>query len=56
LFGIGTARSLQGQGGLADALHVVLFNTLAALERLLMPTPRTGRQKPTANCPLALAA
>jgi transposase len=56
LFGIGTARSLQGQGGLADALHVVLFNTLAALERLLMPTPHSGRQKPTISHPLALAA
>jgi transposase len=56
LFGIGTARSLQGNGGLADALHVVLFNTLAALERLLTPTPPTGRQKSTINQPLALAA
>ena len=56
LFGIGTARSLQGEGGLADDLYVVLFNARTALERLLTPTPRTGRQKPTANCPLALAA
>jgi Transposase domain (DUF772)/Transposase DDE domain len=45
LFGIGTARSLQGEGGLADDLHVVLFNTLAALEHLLTPMPRTGREK-----------
>jgi hypothetical protein len=28
LFGIGTARSLQGEGGLADDLYLVLFNTL----------------------------
>ena len=56
LFGIGTARSLQGEGGLADNLYVVLFNTLAALERLLTPTTRTNQQKPTANQPLALAA
>jgi transposase len=56
LFGIGTARSLQGEGGLADNLYVVLFNTLAALERLLTPTTRPGQQKPTANHPLALAA
>jgi transposase len=56
LFGIGSARSLQGQGGLADDLQVVLFNTLAALERLLTPTPRTGRQKSTVKQPLALAA
>jgi transposase len=56
LFGIGTARSLQGEGGLADDLYVALFNTLAALERLLTPTTRTNQQKPTANHPLALAA
>ena len=56
LFGIGTARSLQGEGGLADDLYLVLFNTLAALERLLTLVPRTERQKPTANQPLALAA
>jgi len=56
LFAIGTARSLQGEGGLADALHVVLFNTLAAIERLLTPNPRTSRQKSTINQPLALAA
>ena len=56
LFGIGTARSLQGEGGLADDLYVALFNALAALARLLTPTPRSDRQKPTANCPLALAA
>ena len=56
LFGIGTARSLQGEGALADNLQVVLFNTLAALKRLLTPTPCTHRQKTTANHPLALAA
>ena len=49
LFGIGTARSLQGEGGLADALHLVLFNTLAALERLLTPrrAPNGKNQPPT---------
>jgi transposase len=56
LFGIGTARSLQGEGGLADDLYLVLFNALDALERLLTPTTRTNRQKSTANHPLALAA
>ena len=56
LFGIGTARSLQGEGGLADDLYFAPLNALAALERLLTPTPRTGQQKPTANYPLALAA
>jgi phosphotransferase system glucose/maltose/N-acetylglucosamine-specific IIC component len=56
LFGIGTARSLQGEGGLADALYFALLNALTALERLLTPTPRSNRQKPTASHPLALAA
>jgi transposase len=56
LFGIGTARSLQGEGGLADDLYLVLFNTRTALERLLTPTPRTDRQQSAANQPLALAA
>ena len=56
LFGIGTARSLQGEGSLADNLYVALFNTLAALERLLTSIPRADRQKPTTQQPLALAA
>lgn len=56
LFGIGTARSLQGASGLADDLYLALLNALTALERLLTPTPRSNRQKPTANHPLALAA
>jgi transposase len=49
LCGIGTARSLQGEGGLADDLYLVLFNALTAFERLLTPTTRTNQQKPTAN-------
>ena len=56
LFGIGTARSLQAAGGLAEELYSALFNTLTALKRLLTPTPRSDRQKPTINQPLALAA
>ena len=56
LFGIGTARSLQGEGGLADDLYSALLNALTALERLLTPAPRTNRQKPTTQQPLALAA
>ena len=56
LLGIGTARSLQGEGGLADNLYVALFNTLAALERLLTPTPGANQQKLTAKPSLALAA
>ena len=55
LFGIGTARSLQGEGGLADDLYAALFNTLAALERLLLPT-RLTLPESTANHALALAA
>jgi transposase len=49
LFGIGTARSLQGEGGLADDLYSALFNTLAALERLLTLTPRSHLQTLTAK-------
>jgi hypothetical protein len=56
LFGIGTARSLQGEGGLADDLYAALFNTLAALERLLTHTLRTNQQNTTADHPPALAA
>ena len=41
LFGIGTARSLQGEGGLADDLYAALFNTWTALKRLLTPTRAT---------------
>ena len=55
LFGIGTARSLQGEGGLADDLYAALFNTLAALERLLTPT-RARPTKTNRQPPLALAA
>ena len=49
LFGIGTARSLQGEGGLADNLYFALLDFLTALERLLTPTPRSHRQKTRAN-------
>jgi transposase len=56
LFGIGTPRSLQGEGDLADNLYVALLNTLATLGRLLTPTNRNQPQKPTAHQPLTLAA
>lgn len=56
LFGIGTARSLQGEGDLANDLYLVLFTILTALERLLTPTPPTGQQNSTINQPLAMAA
>jgi transposase len=56
LFGIGTARSLQGEGGLADKLHLALINARTALERLLTLTPRSNRQKQTVSHSLTLAA
>ncbi len=56
LFGIGTARSLQGEGALAADMYFALLNALTVLARLLMPTTRSNRQKPTANHLLALVA
>lgn len=56
LLGIGTARSLQAAGGLAEELYSALFNTLTALQRLLTPTPRIDQQTTTANYSLAMAA
>ena len=56
LFGIGTPRSLQGEGDLADNLQLALLNILTTLGRLPTPTNRTPPQKPTAHQPLALAA
>ncbi|MCC7476709.1 MAG: hypothetical protein IT425_15070 [Pirellulales bacterium] len=56
LFGIVTPRSLQGEGNLADNLHLALLNILATLSRLLTPTNRNPPQKPTAHQPLTLAA
>ena len=56
LFGIGTARSLQAAGGLAEELYSASFNTLTTLKRLLTPTPRIDQQKPTANYSFAMAA
>jgi transposase len=45
LFGFGTARSLQGEGDLADALYSALFNALTALTRLLTPTRQFTQQE-----------
>lgn len=56
LLGIGTPRSLQGEGDLADNLQLALLNILTTLGRLPTPTNRTPPQKPTAHQPLALAA
>ena len=56
LFGIGTARSLQGEGGFADALYFALLDALTIIERLLMPTTHPNKQKPNATAPFAVAA
>ncbi len=56
LFGIGTAKSLQGKGGLADDWYFALMNALAALQRLLTPLPRADRQKPTTQPAFTMAA
>lgn len=57
LFGIGTARSLQGQGGLADAWSFALFNVLLALQHLLMPRHHRmhhAKQKPSSTVKIAV--
>ncbi len=41
LFGVGTARSLQGQGGLADAFYLALLNALAVSQSLWRLVART---------------
>jgi transposase len=56
LFGFGTARSLQGEGELADALYFALFNALSALTRLLTPTRQFTQQESVADHPMTLAA
>ena len=55
LFGIGTARSLQSEGGLAAALSLALFYALMVLARILTPIHRLARQHPTATVPFAVA-
>ena len=42
LFGIGSARSLQAEGDLADCLYFAWINTQGALSRLLASTDRTS--------------
>ena len=59
LFGIGTARSLQGEGGLADDLYFALLNALTAMERLLTPTQphqptKTSRSTNRSRWPLEI--
>lgn len=56
LFGIGTARSLQGEGQLANALHLALFNALTALTRLLTPTPKFAPRESIFHLSITLAA
>jgi transposase len=56
LFGIGTARSMQGEGGLADTFYFALINAWTALQRLLMPIHHPTKQKPTPTDSFAIAA
>jgi len=56
LFGIGTARSLQGEGRLADDLYFALLNALTVLKLTLTPTHRLTHQNLTATDSLAVAA
>jgi len=56
LFGIGTARSLQGEGGLADDVYASLFNALATIQQILMRTVRMNQQESTAKHFIVLAA
>ena len=59
LFGFGTARSLQAEGGLADNLHFAWFDMQSVLKCLIAKINRAD-QKPvaerTASLALALAA
>ena len=56
LFGIGTARSLQGEGELAGVLYFALINALTMLQRLLTPIHRPTKPKPTPAASFAAAA
>jgi len=56
LFGIGTARKLQGESGLADAWYFALLNALCVVWRMLLPTHRLPKQKPTTTASFAVAA
>ncbi len=59
LFGIGTARGLQSEGGLAEGLYFATFNTIALLETLLGVTAMQQTQnqaKTRTNQHSALAA
>jgi transposase len=56
LFGIGTARSLQGEGGLVDGLYSSLFTVLTIIKRLLVGTNQTIPRESTVHGTLALAA
>jgi transposase len=59
LFGIGTARSLQAAGDLADAMQTAWLAIQSALAQRIVPTNRAGQKptaQPTPNVTLALAA
>jgi hypothetical protein len=58
LFGMGTARSQQAEGGLAAALYYALFNVVGLLQRMRPMRKRFSRfplNQPTAALTLALA-
>ena len=59
LFGFGTARSLQVEGGLADCLHFARFDMQSVLKRLtatIDPLRQKPSEEPAARCEFALAA
>jgi transposase len=56
LFGIGTPRSLQGEGGLAENLYLAPLHVLTALTRSWMPTLPFARQKSIDQLATAVAA
>ena len=59
LFGFGTARSLQAEGGLADNLHSAWFDMQIVLKRLIAKMGGADQkpiEEPTANLAFALAA
>jgi len=59
LFGFGTARSLQAEGGLADNLHFAWFDMQSVLKCLIAKINRADQksiEEPTASFALALAA
>jgi len=55
LFGMGTARSLQAEGDLADTSHSARFDMQSELKPLSTTIHRAGQKMPAGSA-LALAA